>query len=271
MGHKDSLAGSRTRNQTWYQSPFPTAPQRPSRSVDSVCLITGSSWDFPSTQVDLAGPTHNCDLFECIHKICVAATFLGIAGVDKPPQMDGKSLVPLLISADTLALSESTQKHLASLGDAASYAAQWRDAVFIEYYYNDFNTKCVGNCSDPGKMWGYPHHDTWCGDLNHNSHCWALYGCNTDCYKTESPENNYIGLRSMSGSQFGDSLYAEFQTGDMSSKPIDFVAPDSYELYNATEDPWMVRNLHSSESNETLNKLHQRLWQLYQCSGDSCP
>jgi len=214
----------------------------------------GSSWDFPSTQVDLA------------------ATFLGIAGVDKPAQMDGKSLVPLLISAvDTSALPQSTQTHLTSLGDAASYAAQWRDAVFIEYYYNDFNTKCVGNCSDPGKMWGYPHHDTWCGDLNHNSHCWALYGCNTDCYETESPENNYIGLRSMGGSQFGDSLYAEFQTGDMSSKPIDFVAPDSYELYNATEDPWMVRNLYSSESNETLKKLHQRLWQFYQCSGDSCP
>ena len=90
----------------------------------------GSMWIHPATQVD------------------IAPTFLGLAGVAKPSQMDGKSLVPLLLAEDYVhELAPSTLAHLEALGAATKqgrqdYAAAWRDSVFIEYYYNDYNAKC---------------------------------------------------------------------------------------------------------------------------------
>jgi hypothetical protein len=61
----------------------------------------------------------------------------------------------------------------------------------------NFNFKCTGNCTPPVGRRGYPEADSWCGDLTPgaNAHCWALYGCDTDCFPTESTANNYIALR----------------------------------------------------------------------------
>jgi len=58
-------------------------------------------------------------------------TFLGLAGLAKPSQMDGKSLVPFLVKqrASDAELLPSTRHHLAQLGDATAYAAGWRDSV----------------------------------------------------------------------------------------------------------------------------------------------
>lgn len=60
------------------------------------------------------------------------------------------------------------------------------------------NTKCV--TGDPClPTVGYPESDTWCADLDTNTECWAKYNCNTSCYNTETPQNNYIGLRTITG------------------------------------------------------------------------
>ena len=61
-----------------------------------------------------------------------------------------------------------------------------------------FNTKCV--TGDPClPTVGYPESDTWCADLDTNTECWAKYNCSTSCYNTETPQNNYIGLRTITG------------------------------------------------------------------------
>merc|ERR1712023_486365 len=89
----------------------------------------GDTFNAPGTQVD------------------IAPTLLGLAGISKPSDMDGKSIVPFLVhgsSPDVLA--QSTQKHLQQLGDLQAYKAAWRKEVFFEYYYCSNNDKCVQNC-----------------------------------------------------------------------------------------------------------------------------
>merc|ERR1712190_382712 len=97
----------------------------------------------------------------------VAPTWLGLAGLAKPAGMDGRSFAPLLIDESDPAVPEQTRRHVRSLAPNGkeSFAADWRDSVFIEYYFNDNNAKCGG-------------------------------------YKTEDIHNNFIGLRHLAGSEF---------------------------------------------------------------------
>lgn len=64
----------------------------------------------------------------------------------------------------------------------AAYGRAWRDHVFIEYYFNDLNTKCAD-------------------------------------YPTEDIHNNFITIRHMAGSAFGDTSYSEYQSGTQSQAP----------------------------------------------------
>ena len=126
----------------------------------------GSTWSQPATQVDMA------------------PTFLGIAGLPKPSTMDGKSLLPLLVPSvpAEAEMPASTAAHLAALGDAREYAAGWREAAFIEYYYNADNDKCFQNCTYPTKPWPTAG-DYGCTDLLHTPPraCWGGSICNTNC------------------------------------------------------------------------------------------
>jgi hypothetical protein len=72
--------------------------------------------------------------------------------------------------------------------------------------------KCVGNCT-PAKA-QYPSADSECAELDKqpNGKCYAN-GCKSDCYPTESYQNNFIAIRNMKGSKLGDTLYAEFEDG----------------------------------------------------------
>ena len=222
-------------------------------------IKAGSTWSQPATQVDLA------------------PTFLGLAGIAKPPHFDGKSLAPLLLAESSGAVAAapalpSTQRHLAAMGDAAAYKAAWRDAAFIEYYFVAVNDKCVGECLDVPRTLkdGYPAMDSWCGDLtsNANIECWAIK-CSTDCYRTETNANNFIALRSMPGSEFGDTLYAEFQTAPKAQTVFD--KPDFYEYYDNAKDKWQMDNLYNSTDGATLKALAAKLHAFYDCSGDNCP
>ena len=189
--------------------------------------------------------------------------------------MDGKSLVPLLMpaafaefesepgaSSQLSPVAASTATHLterlAAMGaaGAAAYAGTWRTAAFVEHYFVAVNTKCVKGspCHPADPAAEYPHLDTWCGDLSPgaSADCWALYSCNEDCYDTETSANNFIVLRSMPGSEFGDSAYMEFKTGDQNTEDVTFTNPDFYELYDTSNDPWMMDNLYNGTSAATL-------------------
>lgn len=216
-------------------------------------IAKGAKFELPATQVD------------------IAPTFLGLAGVPKPADMDGKSLLPHLVpggSTDS-ALASSTVGHLKALPGRAEYAAGWRKGVLLEYYYNDFNAKCVdGDPCLPPATGGYPNRDTWCGDLDTNTHCWALYHCNTSCYNTETPHNNYIGLRTITGE---NTLYVEYQTGDLSNAAIDFDQVDFIEMYDLAKDPWQQNNVVNASSVAAKAAAKKELHAWYDCAGDTCP
>jgi len=109
----------------------------------------------------------------------MAPTWLGMAGMTAPAGMDGRSIVPLIIDPRAAGVPSQTLAHIAAVAPrgTAAYAAGWRDHVFVEYYFNDPNTKC--------------------GD-----------------YPTEDRHNNFIGIRHMAGSAFGDTSYTEYQSGN---------------------------------------------------------
>ena len=216
-------------------------------------ILPGSTWHQPATQVDLA------------------ATWMGIAGLDIPADMDGKSLLPILIN-DVKNAPSTVQQHISNINKDNVYLNNWRDAAFIEYYYVAVNDKCVQNCTCTNCLW--PETDCDCVDLKEKEGCWGpdkgsvQPNCNQECYPTENTANNYIALRSV-----GDvnTLYAEFATGNQDLSDIDFNTPDFYEYYNSEIDPWQVNNLHSSTDSKMLKKLHVQLHEYFNCKGIECP
>jgi len=131
-------------------------------------IPAGHTWNQPATQVDMA------------------ATFTGLAGIPSDPdRFDGKSIVPLLIPDGSAAdVPPSTKRHLQEVipsdddklsASSEAYAANWRDNIFIEYYYVEPNDKCVEDCQPLKPNQEYPLADSLCGDLTpgNNSHCWG--------------------------------------------------------------------------------------------------
>lgn len=215
----------------------------------------GSSFTAPGTQVD------------------IAPTLLGLAGVKKPPTMDGHSIVPFLVGPkqEAHALLDSTRHHLLELGDAATYTSNWRQEVFIEYYYCNFNVKCTSkNDQDGGN---YPKSDSNCADLVNNKDCWrGIAKPDPDdptCYTTEDLTNNFIAVRDLR--QGSNKLYAEYQTGDLSTAKVEFDTVDFAEYYNVDADPWQMHNLAKSAPAEEIAPLHAKLHKWYKCAGASCP
>ena len=176
-------------------------------------------------------------------------------------------------------------------------------------FVND-NIKCVEGASE-GQ---YPEHDSNCGVLSTqpNGACWqtgadgphtaleAGAGAETDvdaalkraawekrvaalsgCYPTESWANNFIALRSMEGSAFGNTLYAEYQYGEQMKSNIEFDNVTMVEYFNATADPWMMKNLHgvvepleggrAALRAAPFDALHAELAKWFKCAGDACP
>lgn len=182
----------------------------------------------------------------------LAPTILELARVSQRSDFDGRSLAPLLSNQEGIT---------------------WRDSVFIEYYFNDPNNKCLSKCKLASE--NYPTVDSSCANLSitPNALCWG--GCTEDCYPTENNRNNFIGLRIINASL--DLLYVKYETGNQSIKDINFQQSNDnttccfHELFDAKQDPWMLSNLYNRTHAAVLNDLDDQLMACFRCSGRGCP
>merc|ERR1711865_487720 len=85
----------------------------------------GSTFANPGTQVD------------------IAPTLLGLAGIEAPDYLDGRSIVPFIVDRSDAAVLDFTRRHPESLGDLDTYSQGWRKEVFFEYYFVNTNIKCI--------------------------------------------------------------------------------------------------------------------------------
>lgn len=216
----------------------------------------GSSFANPGTQVD------------------IAPTLLGLAGLEAPEHMDGKSIVPFLVDANDVSLAHSTRRHLVSLGDLETYSKAWRQEIFIEHYYCQYNIKCINKQTcEPGN---YPESDSDCVDLTagNNSDCWCASKTyptdpDGDCYATEDLTNNFIAIRSFA--EGNNVVYAEYQTGDQSAENVEFDNVTFVEYYDLATDHVQLKNKAKTASNDEMEPLSKRVHTWFRCVGKTCP
>lgn len=216
----------------------------------------GSVFTNPGTQVD------------------IAPTLFGLAGMEIPDYMDGKSIVPFLVDPSDHALVESTRRHLESLGNLQQYADDWRQEVFIEYYFVNNNVKCMNSTVVPGN---YPKSDSNCVDLTpgNNAGCWVTdknsnpTDLDSTCYATEDTTNNFIALRNLRHGE--NAVYVEYQSGDLLDSAIEFDNPDFIEYYKMDEDKHQMTNLAKTASKDELAPLSERVHAWLHCAGKTCP
>lgn len=213
-------------------------------------------------------------------QVDLAPTFLGLAGVAVPGTMDGKSLVPFLLDSEAQ-ITEHARNHLEALGDLQVYHDEWRQEVFIEYYYCNWNVKCVnpqckGDTPQGKHRYSYPQSDGYCTTLTpgNNTDCWCQsqeYPVDPagDCIPVEDPINNFLALRRLQAGQ--NFVYAEYQRGDMSTADVRFDNISFVEFFDLDTDPDHMYNLGMNASVEVTKPISDLLRTYFNCIGSSCP
>lgn len=194
------------------------------------------------------GIKHNSTFDQFGTQVDLASTWLGLAGIDNPVSMDGRSIVPLLITdPDAEGIPAPTAAHVKKMAPngAAAFAAKWRTSAFIEYYFNSPNAKCTG-------------------------------------YPTEGTTNNFIGIRTTDlRGGMGDFSYAEYQTGNQGVGPnrtsFNFTIPAFIEAFDLTTDLWQMSNIapkpwgNAGMDEKVVESLHDQLHTWFNCRGETCP
>ena len=182
-------------------------------------------------------------------QVDVAPTILGLAGIPTPADVDGRSIVPLLVSAAVAA--EQAEDLPGSVRQSLfrhAHDAPMERAASFHTYYNQ-GPEGVGDDGAGGAPRGAPRVDDW-------SNTWrALH------YK-----------RSGNGR---DLKYIEF---DPFGKQTAFASPAIYALFDLGKDPYELQNIYNATTSkatvagaELLAEL-RALAQRYQtCTGVNCP
>jgi len=187
----------------------------------------------------------------------VTPTILDLAGVKPPKFMDGRSMLPWLVSKDSMVESRREA------------TAAWRNMLLHEYksvgtYYNDHSG-----------IWNDGTAKDKCGGAlprgpNSPKSCKEDDGVGTGkCWFVDSTHSNsWRALRVLQKN--ADLIYVEydpdwqFNTTDATGAGL-----QHYELYDIAKDPYQMTNLYSQASTATRTQLHTAITQYYECHGDA--
>ena len=225
-------------------------------------------------------PVGNTDIMPTILELA------GAAGVG--PEMDGKSLVPHILSdAAKAALPDDAAR--ASL---RARAASWRDAWLVEYlsvgtYFNDHSnawqdgTATTEQCGgimprgpdDPSPNKVLPKQQCKESDGVGDGNCWFVDSEHSNSYRALrifGPKDGSRGDGSRDGAAAPaeDKLYVEY---DPTWKFANASSLQFFELYDLAEDPYQMTNLYPSTDAATKAALHAKLSAYYGCAGADCP
>jgi len=186
---------------------------------------------------------------------------MGLAGVSIPNFMDGRSMVPWLVSKDVIV--ESTQR-------GADSDTQWRDRLLIEYlsvgtYYNDHSNAWQDGKKTTAKCGGgMPR-----GPAGAVKTCTESEGIGDgNCYFVDSKHSNsWRALRIITKSE--NLQYIEYDPSWL----FNATGPSGeglqhYELYNIDKDPYQMHNVYNQTDASKRAELHSAISQYFNCKGD---
>jgi len=195
--------------------------------------------------------------------IDIAPTFLDIAGFDVPGFMDGRSMLPWLLSKEVIVNTAWLGKH--------QVHTQWRDRFLTEYlsvgtYFNDHSSawqdgrttteKCGGNMPR-GPAGGVKKciESTGVGDGN--------------CYFVDSTHSNsWRALRILSTTE--NLQYIEYDpTWKFNTTDATGAGLQHYELYDISKDPYQIHNIYNETAASRKAELHASISQYFSCKGSA--
>lgn len=200
------------------------------------------------------GITRGSTFDQITGNVDVTPTFLDLAGVKAPNFMDGRSMLPWLLSKDVLVSSEES-------GSSAPWRDQWlNEYMSVGTYYNDHSKawqdgkNTTAECG--GNMPRGPHG-------NVNGKCVESKGIGDgNCYFVDSTHsNNWRALRIL---REGENLqYIEYDP----KWKFDASGMQHYELYDIAKDPYQMTNIYDQASAAKKSELHAALSKYFNCGG----
>ena len=179
--------------------------------------------------IAVAGPgiAPNSSFAELGSNVDLMPTLLGLAGVETPPTMDGRSAVPLFLSHPAAAPSPTSAHHEAATAGVAR--AAWRTELLLEYY--------------------------------------GLAGVLRYEHLQDTPNNTYRALRRMQPSlPPGRRNLKLVEFTDWSNWNFTSPAGE-FELFDLAADPWEMTNLYAGFDPDVKAEMHAALERAYRCQG----
>jgi len=217
-----------------------------------------------------------------------APTWLGLAGIETPSCMDGRSLLSQLVpEANEGLLPPPTREHVRAERRGLRQRP-WRDSVFFQYYNQGGPNPWDGKPPVPWDAQGWAPGSTSnpqqkIADLNFPPFPRDV-GLNATVRPLDDWSNTYIGLLSLDASLGGKYKYGEYEyrcsTADIRSRQC-FAATAggmqppsddySYQLFDLTADPFELTNVYASAEPALKAALAAKLREYYPCQGVACP
>lgn len=218
------------------------------------------------------GPGIDADAANTMDKpvlnIDFAPTFLDMAGVELPPDMDGASFLPLIAKrgASGRGDADSVRRGSDAGGDT------WRTDFLLEFHGESWrpSVKEWGTCGQKSLAC------TWVGQEQYSVE--PKYSGQPLCSCQDSHNNTYRCVRDVGGAE--ERARARERSAALAAQGSDEVANSGFvycawddgeeEYYDLRNDPWQLRNSVGDLSGPTLAKLRARLAELSGCRAESC-